>query len=107
MSEGPPHVFDEFEPEPEDIVRRRERDVVLQRVIDALSERLAGHPEDEVIQVLDAELAERGFPEMPARWREAVTSSIASGHPYVVSMEGAEDRIRRHEEPPGPVPRAT
>ncbi len=75
-------------PDDEDEARlahRRERDTALQAVVDELVRRSEGRPEAEVRGDLEATLAERGLPEMPSGWLDAVAAAATIGDPYVVS----------------------
>lgn len=88
--QGSPYV----DPAAQDQADRRVREVALQRLLDDLTARLAGHPEDEVLPEVDRVLAAEGFTDMPPRWREAVVSSVAQGTPYVVSADTQDERAR-------------
>lgn len=93
-------VYDD--PGENDQARRREREVALQRLIDDLTERLRGVPEADVVPEMDSVLARGGFTDMPERWREAVAGAITNGTAYVVSVDAAEERERRHGPDTGP-----
>ncbi|MGG5258290.1 hypothetical protein [Phycicoccus avicenniae] len=87
------------DPDGQDQADRRVREVALQRLLDDLTARLHGRPEGEVLAEVDRALAAGGFTDMPPRWREAVSSAVASGTPYVVSVDAAEERADRLDRP--------
>lgn len=82
------------DPDAQDLADRRVREMALQRLLDDLTARLAGRPEDEVLPEVDRVLAAEGFTDMPPRWREAVVSSVVQGTPYVVSVDTEGERTR-------------
>lgn len=88
--QGSPYV----DPDAQDQADRRVREMTLQRLLDDLTARLAGQPEDEVLPEVDRVLASEGFTDMPPRWREAVVSSVVQGTPYVVSADTEDGRVR-------------
>ncbi|MEO5609162.1 MAG: hypothetical protein ABIQ61_05620 [Ornithinibacter sp.] len=85
---------------------RRERDIALQRVIDALVQECTGQSEAQVADRLREELAGLDLPQMPGSWFDSVIDSITRGDAYVVSSfsqshtDIPEPRDRPRTQPP-------
>jgi hypothetical protein len=70
---------------------KRERDIRVQRVINALVRRAPDLSLDEAYRELERGLADAGLPGMPEHWIRAVAQTAAAGNPYVCSPLSAKE----------------
>ncbi|HMM96630.1 MAG: hypothetical protein IE926_02490 [Micrococcales bacterium] len=69
----------------ERLVERRDRDLAVQRVVDALADEGPHADAALVTDTLVRRLADAGVPPMPEPWVASVVADLMEGNPYVVS----------------------